>query len=73
MHQALMVFRIWASFHPYSPRPHQHARLQADPCRMAGMEFYSSVLWHMRRDWQLASLAQSLLALDRQAPHVRAP
>ena len=35
---------------------------------MQGMEVYSTVLWHLRREAELAALARECLALDRRAP-----
>jgi len=32
------------------------------------MELYSTVLWHLKRDVELAHLAQHVLAVDRLAP-----
>ncbi|WIA20972.1 hypothetical protein OEZ85_005309 [Tetradesmus obliquus] len=40
----------------------------ADPLNLEGMELYSTVLWHLKRDVELAHLAQHALAVDRMAP-----
>lgn len=34
-----------------------------------GMEVYSTVLWHLKREVQLAALAQQVVGLDRLSPH----
>ena len=39
-----------------------------EPWRVEGMEMYSTVLWHLKRESELAMLAHSLEALDRTAP-----
>ena len=41
---------------------------RADPTRLEGMEVYSTVLWHLKREAELAFLAHEALALDRLAP-----
>eukprot|EP00741_Cyanophora_paradoxa_P021255 tig00021348_g20515.t1 len=41
---------------------------QVDPHRVAGMETYSTILWHEKKEVQLAYLAQQLVALDKHAP-----
>lgn len=33
------------------------------------MEFYSTVLWHLREEVALSFLAQEAIALDRHSPH----
>lgn len=41
-------------------------------CRLAalqGMEVYSTVLWHLKREVQAAHLAQQAIGLDRLSPH----
>lgn len=43
---------------------------QLDRQRVEGMEVFSTVLWHMKRDSDLSYLAQDMLALDRLAPQV---
>ncbi len=42
-----------------------------DRQRVEGMELYSTVLWHMRRECELAHLAQEVQAVDRLSPQVR--
>lgn len=34
-----------------------------------GMEVYSTVLWHLKREVELAHLAQEATAWDRRSPH----
>lgn len=34
-----------------------------------GMEFYSTVLWHLKDEVALSYLAQEAIALDRHSPH----
>ncbi|CAI5504497.1 unnamed protein product [Closterium sp. Naga37s-1] len=41
---------------------------QASPCHVDGLDIYSTVLFHMRKDVQLSLLAQEALAVDRMAP-----
>ena len=36
--------------------------------RCQGMELYSTVLWHMKREVDLSHLAQQAVALDRHDP-----
>lgn len=40
----------------------------AEPHRLKGMEYYSTVLWHMKKEIDLSKLAQDMIALDRQSP-----
>lgn len=42
---------------------------QVDPCRLKGLEVYSTVLWHCKREVELAQLAQTASSLDRQSPY----
>lgn len=35
---------------------------------MEGLDFYSSVLWHLHKDVDLSLLAQELTAMDKTAP-----
>ena len=39
-----------------------------DPCRLEGLEVYSTVLWHMKKEVELSGLAQEAIALDRHSP-----
>lgn len=39
-----------------------------DPCRLDGLEVYSTVLWHMKKEVELSHLAQEAIALDRLSP-----
>jgi len=39
-----------------------------DPFRLKGIEIYSTVLWHMKREVELSALAQEAIALDRESP-----
>lgn len=41
---------------------------RVDPTRLEGMEVYSTVLWHLKREAELAFLAHEALALDRLVP-----
>jgi anaphase-promoting complex subunit 3 len=41
---------------------------QVDPFRLRGLEVYSTVLWHMKREVELSYLAQEAVALDRHSP-----
>ena len=34
-----------------------------------GMEVYSTVLWHLKREVDLSYLAQTAVQLDRRSPH----
>ena len=36
---------------------------------LQGMEVYSTVLWHLKREVELAHLAQEATAWDRRSPH----
>lgn len=42
--------------------------LRREPQRLSGLETFSSALWHLKRDQELAALAQTAVGLDRQAP-----
>eukprot|EP00775_Hariotina_reticulata_P006606 gene6606-6834_t len=53
--------------YPGAARAFEAARA-ADPLILEGMELYSTVLWHLKRDVELAHLAQHVLAVDRLAP-----
>lgn len=39
-----------------------------DPCRLEGLEVYSTVLWHMKKEIDLCNLAQEAISLDRHSP-----
>lgn len=41
-----------------------------EPRRMEGLEYYSSALWHLRKDVELGRLAQQCLQWDRLKPQV---
>jgi len=41
---------------------------QIDPCRLEGLEVYSTVLWHMKKEVELSNLAQEAVSLDRHSP-----
>lgn len=45
----------------------QQAR-KIDPNRVEGMEIYSTILWHLRRDSELSYLAHELVEIDKLAP-----
>ncbi len=36
---------------------------------MQGLEVYSTVLWHMKREVEVSYLAQEAMAQDRRSPH----
>jgi anaphase-promoting complex subunit 3 len=40
-----------------------------DPYRLRGLEVYSTVLWHCKREVELAQLAQNASSLDRHSPY----
>lgn len=42
---------------------------QVDPYRLKGLEQYSTVLWHMKREEELSHLAQEAVSLDRHSPY----
>ncbi|DBA97960.1 TPA: Cell division cycle protein 27 [Trebouxia sp. C0006] len=42
---------------------------QADRHRLEGLEVYSTVLWHMKREVEVSYLAQEAIAQDRRSPH----
>lgn len=44
--------------------------LQLDRYRVEGLELYSSVLWHLRKETDLCYLAKDAMATDRLAPQV---
>lgn len=52
--------------YPEAARSFQWAR-QLDPHRLKGLELYSTVLWHMKKEVELSHLAQDAIALDRQS------
>ncbi|KAK9825199.1 hypothetical protein WJX81_006564 [Elliptochloris bilobata] len=54
--------------YPQAARAFEWAR-QADPTRLEGLEVYSTVLWHLRKEVDLAHLAQEAVALDRRSPY----
>jgi len=39
-----------------------------DPGRLAGLEIYSTVLWFLKREYELCALSQQVTAMDRHAP-----
>ena len=41
-----------------------------DGQRVEGMELYSTVLWHLRRESELAHLVQEVQSVDRLSPQV---
>lgn len=51
--------------HPYS----NEKELRGNTCFSQGLEAYSTVLWHLRREVDLAHLAQEAVALDRRSPY----
>lgn len=60
-------FLLPACTQPLSLSP---ACAQLDKQHLEGMEVYSTVLWHLKRDTALSHLAQELVAIDRMAPQV---
>ncbi|BDA50167.1 Cell division cycle protein 27 homolog [Coccomyxa sp. Obi] len=54
--------------YPQAARVFEWAR-QVDPTRLEGMEVYSTVLWHLKREVELAHLAQEATAWDRRSPY----
>ena len=53
--------------YPEAERAFAWAR-RVDPRRLEGMETYSTVLWHLKKETALAHLAQDAAALDRRDP-----
>lgn len=53
--------------YPAAEKIFQQVRL-IDPCRLQGLEIYSTVLWHMKKEVELSNLAQEAVALDRLSP-----
>ncbi|GLI65921.1 hypothetical protein VaNZ11_009574 [Volvox africanus] len=47
---------------------HFETARQLDRTRVEGMEIYSTVLWHTKREYELSHLAQECVATDRLAP-----
>lgn len=43
--------------------------IQAAATLTHGMEVYSTVLWHLKKEVALSHLAQEVVALDRLSPH----
>mmetsp|Transcript_7008 Transcript_7008/g.25848 ORF Transcript_7008/g.25848 Transcript_7008/m.25848 type:complete len:818 (-) Transcript_7008:193-2646(-) len=41
---------------------------RVSPDRLEGLELYSTVLWHLRKDVELSYLAQEAISLDRLSP-----
>lgn len=41
---------------------------EIDPMRVEDMEIYSTLLWHLRKDVELAFLARELIDIDRYSP-----
>ncbi|KAJ9558057.1 hypothetical protein OSB04_012671, partial [Centaurea solstitialis] len=48
-------------------RAFNNSRL-ASPCSLEGMDIYSTVLYHLKKDMKLSYLAQELVSTDRLAP-----
>lgn len=53
--------------YPSSEKFFQQAR-RVDPYRLKGLEMYSTVLWHMKKEIELSNLAQEAISLDRHSP-----
>lgn len=65
----LQVARAYAEAVDYQAAERVYATLrQLCPHQLEGLEHYSTVLWHLKRDAALAYLAQEALALDRLSP-----
>ena len=47
----------------------QGLRVSTSAPAMQGLEVYSTVLWHLRKEVDLAHLAQEAVALDRRSPY----
>src|SRR5690606_5189135 len=41
---------------------------KVEPHRVEGMEVYSTILWHLRKEVELSYLAHQLVEFDRMAP-----
>ena len=41
---------------------------RVDPARLEGLDIYSTVLWHLKKEVDLSYLAQEMVALNRLAP-----
>ena len=68
-HALCMLGRAHAEMVEYGEAERAFARARAvDPHRLEGMEVYSTVLWHLKRETRLSHLAQETAALDRLAP-----
>eukprot|EP00397_Hematodinium_sp_SG-2012_P013573 GEMP01013788.1.p1 GENE.GEMP01013788.1~~GEMP01013788.1.p1 ORF type:complete len:645 (+),score=132.39 GEMP01013788.1:132-2066(+) len=66
-----LVGRCFFEAHDY--RRAEHAFLQVsrvDPRRVSGLEYYSTVLWHLKKDIDCTHLAQQILQWDRLKPEV---
>lgn len=53
--------------YPSAEKAFQQLRL-LDPFRLEGLEIYSTVLWHMKKEVELSNLAQDSISLDRHSP-----
>ncbi|KAL6078765.1 cell division cycle protein 27 [Balamuthia mandrillaris] len=53
--------------HQEAERHYEEVR-KKEPYRVEGMEIYSTILWHLRKEVELSFLAQQLTELDRMAP-----
>lgn len=58
---------LYSVTHPHTPCTNTHTMHPHTPCTQ-GMEVYSTVLWHMRKEVELSHLAQDAMELDRLAP-----
>jgi anaphase-promoting complex subunit 3 len=44
--------------------------LRLEPFRLRGLEILSTALWHLKKDNDVASLAQQCVEIDRLSPEV---
>merc|ERR1712070_1104616 len=53
--------------YPEAERAFEWAR-RIDPTRLEGLEVFSTVLWHLKKEVELSFLAQEAVAIDRLSP-----
>ena len=69
-HVLCLVGRAHAEMVDYPSARHAFEWARAvDPRRLEGMEVYSTVLWHLKREVELSHLSQVVVGLDRLSPH----
>jgi hypothetical protein len=73
----VLLLALGMELHSTTWHQHEHPAHSSNVCccpccslttLSQGMELYSTVLWHLKRDVELAHLAQHALAVDRMAP-----